>query len=141
MIRPSRASEIDDIMTLWLNANRQAHDFVPEEYWLSHYDEVKTEIAKGVFVYEQNERIASFIGLIEKYIAGLFVRTDKRRAGIGKALIEFCKKQSPILELHVFEKNTGAVSFYEKNGFKKIHICPAEEIPENEIFMRWEKLS
>lgn len=139
MIRPSRASEIDDIMTLWLEANLQAHDFVPKEYWLSHYDEVKTEIAKGVFVYEQDGRIFGFIGLIGNYVAGLFVRTDKRRVGIGTALIEFCKEQNPILELHVFEKNTGAVSFYEKNGFKKIHICPAEEIPENEIFMRCEK--
>lgn len=139
MIRPSRASEIDDIMTLWLEANLQAHDFVPKEYWLSHYGEVKTEIAKGVFVYEQDGRIFGFIGLIGNYVAGLFVRTDKRRVGIGTALIEFCKEQNPILELHVFEKNTGAVSFYEKNGFKKIHICPAEEIPENEIFMRCEK--
>lgn len=139
MIRPSRASEIDDIMTLWLEANLQAHDFVPKEYWLSHYDEVKTEIAKGVFVYEQDGRIFGFIGLIGNYVAGLFVRTDKHRVGIGTALIEFCKEQNPILELHVFEKNTGAVSFYEKNGFKKIHICPAEEIPENEIFMRCEK--
>ena len=139
MIRLSRASEIDDIMTLWLEANLQAHDFVPKEYWLSHYDEVKTEIAKGVFMYEQDGRIFGFIGLIGNYVAGLFVRTDKRRVGIGTALIEFCKEQNPILELHVFEKNTEAVSFYEKNGFKKIHICPAEEIPENEIFMRCEK--
>ncbi|MGN1079130.1 MAG: GNAT family N-acetyltransferase [Alphaproteobacteria bacterium] len=139
MIRLSRASEIDDIMTLWLEANLQAHDFVPKEYWLSHYDEVKTEIAKGVFVYEQDGRIFGFIGLIGNYVAGLFVRTDKRRVGIGTSLIEFCKEQNPILELHVFEKNTGAVSFYEKNEFKKIHICLAEEIPANEIFMRCEK--
>lgn len=81
-------------------------------------------------MYEQNERIAGFIGLIEKYIAGLFVRTDKRRAGIGKALIEFCKEQSPILELHVFEKNTGAVSFYEKTGLRKFIFARQKKYPK-----------
>ncbi len=139
MIRPSRESEINDIMSLWLNANRQAHGFIAEDYWLSNYDAVKTEIAKGVFVCERNGRISGFIGLTGDYIAGLFVRADERGQGAGTALINFCKKRRPVLELHVFEKNTAAVSFYEKNGFKKVQAQLSAEIPEKEIFMRWEK--
>ena len=139
MIRLSRASELDEIMDLWLESNRQAHAFICDSYWLSHYDAVKTEIAKGVFVAEQNNVITGFIGLRGNYIAGLFVRADKRRRGTGSALIDFCKEKRSVLELHVFEKNKSAFLFYEKNGFKEIEIRAAEEIPENEIFMRWEK--
>ena len=41
MIRRLQKTDIDTVAQIWLTANREAHDFVPPEYWERNFTPVK----------------------------------------------------------------------------------------------------
>lgn len=139
MIKKLDVSKIDDIMKIWIEENIKSHDFISEEYWESNYEYVKNALPDAdVFVYEDNDEIKGFIGIMENsYIAGLFVSNRYQANGIGKKLLERCKQEYPILKLNVYTKNLKAVNFYKKHGFKIEQEKENEETREVEYSMVW----
>lgn len=139
MIKELDVSKIDDIMKIWIEENINAHDFISEDYWKTKYDFVKEVLPDStVFVYEDNDEIKGFIGIIEKsYIAGLFVSNKHHSNGIGRDLLERCKKEYPILKLDVYAKNLRAVNFYKKHEFKIEEEKENNETKETEYLMVW----
>lgn len=118
MIRKCYLSDINEIMNIWLNTNILAHDFIPSDYWKNNYNSVSKAIQNSeVYVYEYNGEIRGFIGLIENYIAGLFVDFKFQSQGIGSKLLSYAKTLKSSLTLNVYEENKKAVSFYNKQGF------------------------
>ncbi|MDK2980469.1 MAG: putative acetyltransferase [Chloroflexota bacterium] len=128
-------------MALWLNTNIQAHGFISSEYWLSNFDIVRDILPKAqVFVYEDPEGIQGFVGLDQNgAIAGIFVSEDQQSKGIGKVLLDTCKRLYPALSLNVYIKNQRAIDFYVREGFavKKKQID--KNTAEMEYSMGWEK--
>lgn len=58
MIREFRMSDVEQVMKLWLAGNKDAHSFVPEDYWHFHYSEVQEALLEAeVFVYDTGEKI------------------------------------------------------------------------------------
>ena len=93
MIRALRPEDLDQVMQIWLDANLEAHCFLPESYWCDHMEEVRAALpAAQVFVYQDWEGLQGFAGLIGDYLAGLFVRRAARPRGIGRALLERAKE-------------------------------------------------
>ena len=139
MIKEMDISEIDNVMRIWIEENTKAHDFIDREYWQSNYDFVKSAIADAdVFVFEENEEIKAFIGIVEKsYIAGLFVSSKYQSKGIGEQLLTRCKEEYPTLKLDVYAKNLKAVNFYKKHGFKIDQEQEDTETNEVEYSMVW----
>ena len=89
MIRALRPEDLDQVMQIWLDANLEAHCFLPESYWCDHMEEVRAALpAAQVFVYQDWEGLQGFAGLTGDYLAGLFVRRAARSRGIGRALLE-----------------------------------------------------
>ena len=41
MIRALRPEDLDQVMQIWLDANLEAHCFLPESYWCDHMEEVR----------------------------------------------------------------------------------------------------
>lgn len=138
MIRRFRNEDADSVMHVWLDANMQAHSFIPQEFWKSNFEYAKEQIPKAeTYVYEKDGAVLGFIGLNGSYIEGLFVRKEYRTLGIGTALLDFVKEKKISLLLHVYCQNTGAVDFYIKNSFlvkEKLSDAPADE-----YVMLWEK--
>ena len=126
------------VMDIWLKSNIQAHSFIPKQYWLDNFEYAKKGIRSAeVFVYEDNGRIAGFIGLNQDYIEGLFVSQEFRSRGTGTKLLDFVKGKRFRLSLNVYCENDSAVRFYRKNGFKvnkKISSGLSDE-----YLMMWEK--
>lgn len=142
MIRSLRALDLAAVMRIWFDANAKAHDFVPEEYWQSHYQEVKELLPQAeVYVYEDagSREILGFIGLTDSYIAGIFVKESARSRGIGKQLLDYGKGLKPELSLSVYQKNSRAVAFYEREQFAVQEESLDESTGEKEFVMRWEK--
>ena len=139
MIKELNISQIDNIMEIWLEENINAHDFIPKDYWEKNYNYVKKVLPEAsVFVYQDNNVIKGFIGIIENsYIAGLFVSNRYQANGIGGDLLKRCKQAYPILKLDVYAKNLKAVSFYKKHGFKIEEEKEDEETKEIEYSMVW----
>ena len=118
MIRALRPEDLDQVMQIWLDANLEAHCFLPESYWCDHMEGGWAALpAAQVFVYQDWEGLQGFAGLTGDYLAGLFVRRAARSRGIGRALLERAKEGRESLTLHVYRENSPAVRFYQREGF------------------------
>ncbi len=118
-IRALRRADIGRVMELWLDANLKAHSFIPTAYWKSNFDAVKEMLPQAeVYVYEDEGEIDAFVGLNGTYIEGIFVSSEVQSKGIGRRLLDFVKTKRTELCLNVYQKNTRAIDFYQREGFK-----------------------
>lgn len=137
MIRKATKNDLNIIMDIWLSANVSAHNFISEEYWNNHFEEVRTAISSSeVYVFEDSV-IKGFVGLKGNYIAGIFIKEEFQSKGIGGKLISFLKTFKPELILNVYEQNENAVGFYEKHGFQISQKNEEEETGHIEYQMIW----
>lgn len=140
MIREFNNKDLDDLMKIWLDTNTNAHSFIPRNYWQDNYEEVRQMLPKAeIFIYENNQTIQGFIGLMDDYIAGIFIVSGCQSKGIGKALLDQAKKIYYNLSLHVYKKNEGAVRFYVREGFSPVKEQMDENTGEIELVMAWVK--
>lgn len=139
MIRRMEIRDLDAVMEIWLDSNEQAHDFVPEKYWKNHFEEVRSILPESeVYVYESEGKIQGFAGLMEDYIAGIFVAEKFRSKGIGKLLMKYMKGKKQKLRLSVYVKNQAAVRFYQREDFQIRTEGVDETTGEAEYEMTWE---
>lgn len=140
MIRKLERNDIEVVMQIWKNENINAHKFISEQYWENNYDYVKEILPNAeVYVYTLKEKILGFIGLEDNYVAGLFIEKNNQSKGIGRSLLNKVKENKKELTLKVYEKNTKAINFYEKNGFIVIGKNIDEDTNEIEYTMSWSK--
>ena len=138
MIRKFRKTDISRIADIWLDANIKAHYFIPSQYWKDNFELVKEMFLQAeIYVYEDKNQIQGFIGLDNCYIAGIFVCSEAQSLGIGKRLLDFANSIKEQLSLSVYQKNTRAIKFYQRENF----IIKCEETDndtgEKEYFMIW----
>lgn len=139
MIREFQMSDTEQVMKLWLFGNEDAHPFVPEEYWRSHFNEVQEALLQAkVFVYDTDGKVQGFIGMMNEYIAGIFVDKNYRSTGIGTQLLTYVKQKYDTLSLGVYQKNSRAVAFYHREGFSILSEKIDKDTGEKEYTMFWE---
>ena len=108
MIRKFQKEDTGQVMRIWLNGNKDAHPFIPKEYWEANYSMVEEQILQAeVFVYEADGEIQGFIGIVGGYIAGIFVDRAYRSLGAGRELLNCAKQLYDSLSLGVYQKNEG----------------------------------
>ena len=127
------------VAEIWLDTNVTAHSFISSQYWQNNFELVKELLLQAtVYVYEQNQEIQGFIGLNDEYIEGIFVSDEMRSQGIGKLLLDFVKNRKAKLSLNVYQKNTRAIHFYQREGFAIRCEGVDEATGEKEYVMTWE---
>lgn len=140
MIRKVQSGDLDTVARIWLDTNLEAHSFVDGAYWRKHFAEVKEMLAQAeLYVCEEEKEICGFAGLEGDYIAGIFVSAGHRSRGIGKQLLDNIKVLHKSLSLHVYQRNTRAVSFYQREGFRIAREGTEESTGEKDYFMVWEE--
>lgn len=140
MIRKFEKSDIEQIMPIWLNGNIEGHPFVAKEYWISNYQMVQEQLVQAeVYVAEEDGEIQGFVGVVEGYIAGIFVERTYRSKGIGKQLLDYVKELYDSLALGVYQKNDRAVKFYLREGFSVISESLDEDTGEVDFTMEWNR--
>lgn len=138
MIREFDEKDIDQIAAIWLDTNIKAHDFIAAQYWHSNFNMVKEMFSQAeIYVYEDEKKIQGFIGLNNEYIAGIFVSDKAQSQGIGKSLLNFVKNRKDKLHLNVYQKNTRAIRFYQREGFEIQCESLDENTGEKEYVMMW----
>ena len=95
----------------------------------------KQLLKADIFVYDLNGEIKGFIGLMDEYIAGIFVDKAYRSQGIGRQLLEYVKQLHSTLSLNVYQKNERALRFYRENGFTIVSKQNDEHTGEIEFTM------
>lgn len=138
MIRKMNKEDLDSVMQLWLQGNLFAHSFVDPHYWYTNLPIVSQQILQAeVYVYKQNQTILGFIGLVDDYIAGLFVDPQFQSQGIGKALVHYIQQHHSALTLHVFAQNERAYQFYCRQGFSVVEQNLDPQTNLLEYSMQW----
>ena len=138
MIRELQKADINKVADIWLDTNLQAHYFIPAQYWKSNFDSVKELLPQAeVYVYENSQKIQGFIGLNGEYIEGIFVSGEIQSQGIGKLLLNFVKDRRSKLSLNVYQKNTQAIHFYQREGFIIQYEGLDEATSEKDYVMIW----
>ena len=142
MIRAFEENDLTAIMQIWLDTNIKAHCFIPKEYWTDNYEMVSSVLPQAeIYVYENDatKQIDGFIGLSNEYIEGIFVREGIQSNGIGKQLLEYAKCVKSNMSLCVYQENTRAIQFYQREQF----VIQSENIDDNtnqkEYVMIWKK--
>ncbi len=130
--------DLNRVMEIWLESNIDEHAFIDKKYWENNYEMVKEILPSAeIYLYEENKNILAFVGLVENYIAGIFVDKNFRSRGIGKKLLDYCKNIKKELNLSVYEKNVKASFFYIREGFQLIEKKIDKNTNEKELFMYW----
>ena len=140
MIRKLRDSDLSAVMKIWLDTNIKSHNFVSKEYWTSNYEMVKEILPKSeIYVYEEEDTnlIDGFIGLLDSYLAGLFVKDTAQSKGIGKQLLDYAKSIKSEMTLSVYQKNIRAVHFYQREQFQIQSENIDDNTNEKEFIMIW----
>lgn len=149
MIRKLRREDIHQVMSIWLEGNLQAHNFIKENYWKAYYDSVQEQLLSAeVYVYEeereegkkdglQHKSILGFAGMEGDYLAGIFVNQKFRSMGIGKCLLDHIKEYHTHFSLKVYQKNTKAIGFYHREGLVITAEGTDAETKEEEYTMTW----
>lgn len=124
------ACAADDVPAIFEIINQSAMAYkgsIPADQWHDPYmpmGELTQEIARGVtfYGYRREEKLIGVMGiepvLDVTLIRHAYVRTEERRAGIGRALLTFLYQLTnrPVL-IGTWRDATWAIRFYEKNGF------------------------
>lgn len=139
-IKRAGEQELDAVMRLWLAGNVQAHGFIPEAYWHGHFEEVRKAVSQSrVYVAYAGGAAIGFIGLVDGYVAGLFVDEHSRGSGVGRRLLARAKAENSALTLQVYRQNAGAVRFYRREGFVVASEQYDEQTGQREYTMRWQR--
>ena len=148
IIRRYQAKDFDAVTILWRVAREKSlPDFQHEKgyFFFEDQDYFRNQTLKKnkVWVVESNKNIVAFSALKNDFIDQLYVHPDHWRQGIGDALLNFARMQSPQhLWLYTLQVNVNARAFYEKNGFvaEKFGVSPP---PENEpdVEYHWRRSS
>ena len=140
MIRELRKADVNKVVDIWLDTNIKAHYFIPVQYWKGNFQLVKEVLPQAeVYVYENDKEIQGFIGLNDEYIEGIFVSDEMQSQGIGKILLSYAKDKRNKLVLNVYQKNTRAISFYQREGFEVQHSGLDEATGEKDYVMAWQQ--
>jgi len=138
MIRIFEICDMPFVMKIWLESNIKAHDFIDYAYWYESYEIVEKMMHKAtLFVYEDNEEILGFVGLMDNYIAGIFVDNKNQSKGIGKYLLDYIKERYNSLSLKVYRNNTRAIEFYQRECFNIVGEDIDKNTKEIEYVMNW----
>lgn len=120
MIRNFQESDIDQVISIWLEASIKAHDFVDSEFWKSKAKDMREiYIPSGeTYVYEEGGIVKGFVALYNDILAAIFVFPDFQGTGIGMQLMQKAKDVRDNLNLTVYKENKKGIEFYKKCGFE-----------------------
>ena len=119
--------------------------FLNDEFYFSEYTvenlagmyEKSPEALKNTFVYDDG-CVKGFVRVSENEIQKLFVEPVLQKKGIGARLLTFAIEEKSANTLWALEKNTRAISFYERHGFMKTGGRKPEE-DTDEFLIRLER--
>lgn len=94
-----------------------------------------------VWVAEEHGKLAGFIAFELGWVNHLYVDPSMQRRGLGHALLEVPKQSNDALQLWVFEINSPAISFYEREGFREVKRTDGSrnEAKKPDVLMEWRR--
>ena len=138
MIRTYTETDLEDVMSIWFEAQTIAHPFLAEGFVnkVKELMRVKFLPNSNTWIYEFEGHVIGFIAMMGNEIGGLFVSPKEQSRGTGTLLVNHVKSTYESIEVEVFKNNAIGTSFYKKYGFIYLKEYLHEET--NEIVQRLE---
>lgn len=117
----NREMLINQLVALWQDSITTTHTFLSSfeiENIKKYVPEILKDISHLIVIFNDNRQPIGFMGVENRKIEMLFIKTNHQNNGFGKKLIEFGIKHYNICEVNVNEQNPIARSFYEHMGFE-----------------------
>lgn len=86
-------------------------------------------------------QIVGFLAQEDHDVLALYVAAQKRRLGVGIALLSHAMRRSDVLELWTFQANHAARTFYRRAGFEEIAQSDGTRNDEGlpDVKLRWQR--
>jgi len=144
LIRSYRADDFESVTNFWFAAMNVAMPGLEERLGHTLKDARRFFLRvilneNKLWVFENEGAPRGFLALNGEFIDRLYVDPAHHRHGIGQALLDFARAQSPKhLWLYTHMANKMARAFYKKNGFvaERYGISPAPE-SEPDVEYHW----
>ncbi|QWP74687.1 acetyltransferase [Lysobacter sp. K5869] len=127
-IRERRRDDHPALLDLWERSVRATHDFLSE----TDIAELRPQVrdiyfdAVELWVYEDADGLAGFIGLADAQVEMLFLEPARRGQGIGTRLLDHARHLRGALTVDVNEHNPQAHGFYRRYGFVETGRSPLD---------------
>ena len=138
MIRPFKQSDTDAVTALWLSSARTSHGFLPQTFWDSVENDIRTlylpmsdEIV--LHIDDVSGEIDAVLAFSGDFLGALFVAPAAQGRGLGSRMFRIARRMHPELSLTVFKDNARAVAFYRRHG---LAVC-AERMDEGTGFAEY----
>lgn len=86
----------------------------------------------NVVVAVSDGNVVAYCAYRESWLDHLYVHPEHQNEGIGSHLLKMALEDSDELNLWVFQKNTGAIRFYERLGFRLVRATDGADNEEHE---------
>ena len=140
MIRNFTADDLEEVLQIWKQSNRQVHRFLPPYFWEQRCHQVKAALLQEeVFVAQEQGTIVGFAGLHRDWVQGLFVLPRHQGRGVGRMLLNTLKECRSQLWLQVYDKNQFALAFYLREGFVIHHRSLDSDSNEVKLTLLWRR--
>ncbi|WP_219993615.1 GNAT family N-acetyltransferase [Asticcacaulis tiandongensis] len=128
-IRRYRADDTLRLGQIWLEASSLSHAFFsPDILKVQHQQVCDLYLPHSeTWVLETEGKLLGFVGLIDRFVGGLFVSPEVQGSGIGRLLMMHALRMKGKLELDVYSLNTGAVAFYNRLEFQETGRRPTDD--------------
>ena len=139
-LRPARTADAPAITQVFQAARAHSLPFLPNLHTDAedHAFFARVLTREEVTVGEAQGRVVAFLALDGDELDHLYVHPDQHRQGLGTALVRHAQAARTRLELWVFQRNTGALAFYEAHGFAIVGATDGDnEEHEPDFRMAW----
>ncbi|MEF2807856.1 MAG: GNAT family N-acetyltransferase [Desulfovibrio sp.] len=121
MIREVRKTDYPALMDIWESAVLNTHDFLEREDFLYYKENLPAYFRHAaLYGFEQDGRLAGFMGVAGRNIEMLFVHNDWRGKGIGRKLVTYAIEKLQACKVDVNEQNRQSVGFYRHMVFSVV---------------------
>lgn len=120
MVREFNPSDMDQVISIWLEASIKTHDFIDSNFWKSKVKDMREVYIPSTenYVYESEETIIGFVSLSNDTLAAIFVAPSAQGQGVGRQLMKKAKNVREHLNLTVYKENYKSIEFYKQCGFE-----------------------
>ncbi|MGI0118212.1 GNAT family N-acetyltransferase [Zooshikella sp. RANM57] len=139
MIKPYTLSNIESVLSIWLEASIQSHTFIDRSFWESKINDMRDIYIpqSETHVFYLASEIVGFISLHQTTLAALFISPKHQGKGFGTQLLDKAKSLRNELQLAVYKDNHKSTRFYQQNGFQSLYEQIDEHTGFPEIIMSW----
>jgi putative acetyltransferase len=120
MLRKANGKDAPAIARLHRHVVRKCLPYLPDlhtaEEDLAFFSDVFLP-QHEVWVWDEGS-IRGYCGFRDGWVGHLYVDPNCQKQGIGTALLNQAKAAHASLQLWVFQRNTSAIAFYERHGFR-----------------------